>query len=299
MKFAILLPVFNNLDYTRTTLMKLSAHLGEAGPHMLYMVLIDDGSTDGTSQWVSSQYPEVHILKGDGNLWWSGAINMGAAYALDQLKADYLVLWNNDIEFQEDYFTNLVRITEEQDGETVVGSKIFVAGTADVVWSAGGHYNPKTGKIYMYGNFKKDRDEYRQVREVDWLTGMGTIVPAAVVRQIGYWDNTNFPQYHGDSDFTYRAKRNGFRIILHPALVLYNHTESSGINHEGSWKGIMKLMTDIRSKSNLKKNIAFLKRHATSPLAYLPLFWFYAKIFGGFFKWKLLTFFGFSKKMTG
>jgi GT2 family glycosyltransferase len=131
---------------------------------------------------------------------------------------------------------------------------------------------------------------------VDWLTGMGTIIPKKVIETIGYWDRTNFPQYHGDSDFTYRAKKNGFKVIVHPELILINDVKNSGIEHKGSFKRLLQLMTDLRSKSNFNKNWKFYSIHATSPLAYSPLLLSYFKILGGFFKWKILQFFGINKQ---
>lgn len=298
MKFAILLPVYNHLAYTKLTLEILTPLLGEIENEVFDILLIDDGSTDGTSDWVRLNYPDVIILEGDGDLWWSGAVNMGASYALDQLKVDYLILWNNDIIVHKKYFNELVAICNGLNEPVVLGSKILVEGQPDMVWSAGGFFNPRSGKINMYGYFQNDSDEFCQVREVDWFTGMGTIIPKEVIEKIGFWDNVNFPQYHGDTDFTYRAKLEGFPLRIYPSLILYNHVENSGIEHHGNFKSLLKLITDIRSKSNLRKNLIFYKKYVRSPFAYLPLTWFYLKIFGGFFKWKLLRMVGLRKKNT-
>jgi GT2 family glycosyltransferase len=298
MEFAVLLPVYNHLDYTQLTLRELSIHLAEQPDASFHIVLIDDGSTDGTSQWVKSNYPDVTILSGDGNLWWSGAINMGARHAIESMHVDYLILWNNDIQIDTNYFSNLVKIVSELDDPTVIGSKVYVAEQKDMVWSMGGYFHPRSGKYDMYGFFKKDSEEYSSVCEADWLTGMGTIVPKEVVERIGYWDDVNFPQYHGDGDFTYRAKLAGYKILVYPSLKMYNHVGNSGVTHEGSFKKLIRLLTDIRSKTNLKKNLKFYRLYAKSPRAYLPLVWLYIQIFGGFFKWKLLNFIGFKKKST-
>ncbi len=188
-----------------------------------------------------------------------------------------------------------MRILSGPEKTGIIGSKIYVAGSPDIVWSAGGYFNIRTGKGYMYGYFEPDSEELNQIRKVDWLTGMGTVVPRKVVEKIGYWDSENFPQYHGDSDFTFRAKLEGFDVKIYPSLKLYNHVESSGIEHQGSLKSVYRLLTDIRSKSNLSKNLLFYRKYVKSPLAYLPLIWFYIKIFGGFIKWKLLGLIGLGK----
>jgi GT2 family glycosyltransferase len=159
----------------------------------------------------------------------------------------------------------------------------------------GGYFNPKTGKHGMYGYYDDDADKYKQVRQVDWLTGMGTLIPVNAIRNIGYWDAKNFPQYHGDSDFTYRAKLNGYKILVDPDLIIYNSTKSSGIEHRGSFKKMIRLFTDIRSKSNFKRNLKFYRKYATSIRAYLPFLLLYIRIILGFFKWKFLNFAGIKK----
>lgn len=277
------------------TLEELDRHLRLVNMARFFTVLIDDGSKDGTAGWVRQNYPDVIILTGDGNLWWSGAINLGASYAIETLKADYLVLWNNDIEIDDDYFQELIRILSGSERPAIIGSKIYVAGSQDIVWSAGGYFNTKTGKGYMYGYFEPDSEELKMERSVDWLTGMGTVIPRKVVEQIGYWDNENFPQYHGDSDFTFRAKLEGIEVKIYPSLKLYNHVDNSGIEHQGSLKSLYRLLTDIRSKSNLSKNLLFYRKYVKSPFAYLPLIWLYLKIIGGFIKWNILGLLGLRK----
>ncbi len=288
MKFAILIPVHNHLDYTKETLKDLTVHLQDIKDADFSVIVIDDGSVDGTAQWIRDNYPEVILLEGDGNLWWSGAINVGAIHAIGQRSVDYIVLWNNDIKTAPDYFKELVRIISRMEDPVVIGSKVFVEGDSNMVWSAGGYFNPRSGRIGMYGYFQPDSPEFKQEREVDLLTGMGTVVPREVIESIGYWDSKRFPQYFGDTDFTYRAKLSGFQVKVFPSLKIYNHVENSGMEHQGNFSTLLRMMRDIRSKTNWSKNFLFYKRYAESPFAYGPLIWFYTKLFGGFIKWKLL-----------
>jgi GT2 family glycosyltransferase len=296
MILAIIIPVYNHLDYTKKTLHELTDHVKQIKGCIFHIILVDDGSSDGTSDWVSLNYPEVHVLKGDGNLWWSGGVNMGARYALENLHADYILLWNNDISFEDRYFNNLIRILDKADSETIIGSKILVAGKTDVIWSMGGYFNRFSGRYGMHAYFEPNADKYEVATEVDWLTGMGTIVPRSIIERIGYWDKENFPQYHGDSDFTYRAKLKGFRVIVHPELRLFNSVENSGMTHPESFKQLVRLLTDNRSKSNFNRNYIFYKRYATSYRAIAYLYWRYVGIIGGFFKWKVFGLLGIRKK---
>lgn len=291
MKVAVLIPVFNHLEFT----IKAVKDLLPFKNNQLEVVVIDDGSSDGTYQWLTNQAKDVIVLRGDGNLWWSGAINLGAKYAIEQLNADYLLLWNNDITFHPDYFYKLFRIIAEADRNTVIGSKIYVNDQPKTIWSMGGCFNPKTGLYNMFGYLQNDTEEFNRIKSVDWLTGMGTLVPKSVIEMIGFWDRKNFPQYHGDSDFTYRAKLAGYKIIVHPELIIFNNVKNSGIEHNGSLKQLIRLFTDIRSKSNFGRKLFFYKLHSRSILAYYPLLLSYFKIIGGFFKWKLFHLVGIKK----
>jgi GT2 family glycosyltransferase len=74
----IVIPVFNRINFTRECLISLRGQT-----YTDYKTLVvDDGSTDDTEEIIKREFPEVKVLKGDGNLWWTGATNMGIEYAL-------------------------------------------------------------------------------------------------------------------------------------------------------------------------------------------------------------------------
>lgn len=295
-KVAILIPVYNNLDFTKKCIKTLDRLISDINfVHCDFLiVVVDDGSTDGTEEWLTDHHPEITILKGDGNLWWSGGVNLGARYAVSEIDADFLLLWNNDVIPASDYFIELDKLVDYLPGNVIAGSKIFYSGK-DIIWSFGGIFNPRSGMKYMLGSNLPDSDEFKKPRKVDWLPGMGTLVPVDVIRKIGFWDEKVFPQYHGDSDFTFRARTAGYEIIVYPQLVLWNDKSSSGLSHGGTLKGLYLTLKDIKSGSQLSKNLLFYKKHSTSILAYRVLVVYYFRLFGGFFKWKLLSLFGISK----
>jgi GT2 family glycosyltransferase len=285
MKIAVLIPVFNKLEYTRKCLSSLQAALEQGNLAATYeIVVIDDGSTDGTGDYIRSGFPAVHVVTGDGNLWWSGAINAGASYAANHLDADYLLLWNNDVEPLGAYLQRLPGLLQQLDGNTIVGSKIYADEQRKTVWSVGGSFNRWIGKVSMIGYLKPEQEKYQRVIEPHWLTGMGTILPIAVFKKIGRWDEQNFPQYLGDVDYTYRAYLSGFRLIVHPELMLVNDVSNTGLSHGGEMKKLLRLFTDNRSLYNFRVNRAFLKKYAKGPLAYLHLCQFYAILIMSFIK---------------
>ena len=290
MKVAVVLPVFNNLGFTQKCFRYFDDLIfSQKFSHASFsVVVVDDGSTDGTGEWLLQNYPEVSVCKGDGNLWWSGGVNMGAKHAIHELNADYLLLWNNDVIPSDDFFQQIDRIVAEGSSDTLYGPKIYYAGEERIIWSCGGIFDPRKGRKYMLGFNQPENDAFNEPVDVDWLPGMGTLIPATVVNKIGYWDETYFPQYHGDSDYTLRAGEAGFRIVMDPKLILWNDKSNSGLTHGNRIAGLYRMMFHMRSNDHIGKNLRFYRRHATSPMAYLYLVRYYTKLTGGFFKWKVL-----------
>lgn len=284
-KTAILIPVHNHIEYTRKCLKALDDEVFSSDlAAYFYVVIIDDGSTDGTEDFVRSVYPAVYILKGDGNLWWSGSINAGAEFAIKKLKADYLLLWNNDIITAGNYFRHLINWQLTTDNNTITGSKIFMDERMRLVWSMGGKYDPVTGSTFMYGMGKPDAEPFMKPVEAEWLTGMGTLVPVNVVDKIGMWDNLSFPQYHGDLEFTYRAYLAGYKVIVNPDLKIINDTTNTGLAHNGSLIQLLRLFSDPRSLYNFRVNVSFVKKYGKGIFRYNHLIKSYSILILSFIK---------------
>lgn len=300
MKISILIPVFNGIDYTKTCLQNLSQQIKDniRKEIVFEIIVIDDGSTDGTSEWMLLHFPEVKILFGDGSLWWSGSINKGMQYAFETSKADVVLWWNNDILAGDGYFAELTKQLIESDFNIVFGSKIYQSKNKSIIWGMGGHFNTFTGLKGMNAFNIKDSVELESPITVDWLPGMGTIITRKVYKDIGLLNCEDFPQYHGDSDYTFRANLAGFVIKVLPELKIYNDTENSGMPHGYSFKVFCKSFSSIKSKYNLKKNFIFYRKYATSPRAFLFLLKEYYRYIGGFIKWSILYRLGIKRRLT-
>lgn len=295
-KITIVFAIFNGLNYTKKCLESLFRSIDiEVKDVVFSIVIVDDGSSDNSYEWIKDNYPSVNLIRGSGNLWWSGGINMAVKFAIKDLGSDYIVWWNNDIEVDDDYFRNLTVILKHNSVNTIVGSKIYYADQRNKIWSMGGFFNPQTGYKNMIGTKMIDNNSFQKSFEVDWLPGMGTVTHYSIYDKIGMLDENKFPQYHGDSDFTYRAKLHGYKIIVYPSLKIYNDVSNSALKHNDSFKGLINSLLTIKSNYNLKKDILFYLRYAKSYKAYYPLFRKYYRYIGGFIKWQTLRIFRMKK----
>ena len=93
-KIAIIIPVFNRKNTTLNCLYQLQ-NITRKG-FAIDIIVIDDGSTDGTSDALRQNYPDTILLKGGGNLWWSGGVNKGFEYALKE-KYEFVYTINDDV----------------------------------------------------------------------------------------------------------------------------------------------------------------------------------------------------------
>lgn len=274
---AIVIPVFNRKNITIEGLKNLNEAISfykqESKKIFNFkIIVVDDGSTDGTGDWIQENEPEVVYLKGDGNLWWSGSVNMGARYAIDNLQVSHVLFWNDDTVCDVEYFNELEKITFNNRKllDSILVSKIFWLGDVNnLLFNFGCYFNPKNGKKTIIGLNKKDI--YNEILPVDWSGGMGTLIPASVLIEVNYLDDKKFPQYDGDIDFFLRAKEKKHQIFAIPTLHIFNNPETTGIHNKKRLKDLPAILTSLRSLHNVKKNVRFNLRHANTLSSWILL----------------------------
>ncbi|AQG81397.1 hypothetical protein AWR27_19970 [Spirosoma montaniterrae] len=244
------------------------------------VVVVDDGSTDGSSEWISRHYPDIHLIKGDGNLWWSGAVNLGAKHAVEHLQADFVILWNDDTLCEIDYFVELDAVLKKEPAysRSILVSKIYWLGESNKLFNYGCYYSHKTGQKKLIGANETDRGQFNDIIRIDWSGGMGTVIPATVLTKVGFFDADIFPQYHGDMDFFLRAGKLGVASFAVPTLKIYNNRESTGLTKARSFDDLRKMLVSNRSLHNIRHNIVLNKRHANTVFGWANLTLSYAKL---------------------
>ena len=237
-------PVHNRLILTKGCVEQLSA---QDYPE-LQIVIVDDGSTDGTGEYLAQVgLPNLTVLTGDGNLWWGGAMHLGIAHlhqAADD--ADYLLMLNDDVRIEPDYVTTLVREAVSQRG-SIIGSPQREDGTGRLLGC---------GCLIDYWGMKIEPVQGRfPGSEVDALPGRGVLVPMRAVFRAGNINVDAFPHYLGDLEYTARIKELGWKIVFSHEASIFTSAESSDL--EVRRQGLKDEYFSFRSKNNLPQRLRF------------------------------------------
>lgn len=219
----VLIPAHNN----KNEVLGLLECLSRQTCRDIKIVLVDDGSTDGTEKEVASRFPQVTTLKGDGNLWWTGANVLGVTYLLDVARdGDFVLLINNDLVVDDDYVRQLVSCSERL-GRALVGST-----TVDSK-----DHRRMLGGIRLDSKLRSTlNSDVAVIGEIEWdaqvdvLPGRGTLIPLEVFHRVGNFNERRLPHYGADYEFTARAKRAGFLLAVSHRAKVYANLGITGIH---------------------------------------------------------------------
>jgi GT2 family glycosyltransferase len=287
MKIWICIPVFNRIEYTLKCLASLKAQTFQN----YTAVICDHGSSDGSTNLIKRDYPDVIVLNGDDSLWWTGAINLCVNYVLEHAdKNDYLLTQNNDTELPPDYLAELMSKCIQYPN-TILTSTIYDIKTGMLV-SVGHRQNWLTAKAKPV-NFEQDHlpgDE--DVIEVTHASGRGSLFPVSVFRQLGLYDEKHLPHYGADYDFSHKARRAGFPIYVCKSCRVYSYTEATGmttVRNRLSLKSFINYFISMRSPANFK--VRWWYGWNNCPIGLFPsyIFFDFLRTFGSYFKHFILS----------
>lgn len=189
------------------------------------LLLVDNGSSDGTPEAVGSRIGDVQIILNEKNLGFAAGCNVGLRYALKQ-GADHVFLVNNDTEVDSGALGHLTELTAPDVG--MVAPKIYYAEAPDRVWSVGGECHPWTLEKIGDARGQVDNGQWNQVLERDYFVGCALLLSRRLLTDVGLFDERFF-MYYEDSDLSLRARNAGFRLLLAPkAQVWHKVATSSG-----------------------------------------------------------------------
>ena len=173
------------------------------------IVVVDNGSTDGSQNFVQQNYPKVCLIENMENLGFAEGQNRGIQYAMES-GADFLFVLNNDVTFEQGILNELIEAFGDDESIGIAGPVLYDAKHPEVVQAAGTVIRWKTGRVHNLQVSLIDRTSSPKAINVDSV-GM-FVAKRALFERIGFF-NPKYFAYWEDVDLCFRAKRAGFRIV--------------------------------------------------------------------------------------
>lgn len=210
----ILLPVHNRVKTTEVFIQSLQKQLYKE----FELIVIDDGSSDGTDVMVKKYFPESTIIKGNGNLWWAGSLQKGYDFLKNKesCDTDIVLTINDDVTFEEDFLNNAVN-------ELFKYKKTALLARAEAISNAchidqGVHIDWKTFEIRQANNCD----------EINCLSTRGLFLYLNdFINSKGFHPNI-LPHYFSDYEFTIRLQRQGVRLLSSSLVRLKFDSTTTG-----------------------------------------------------------------------
>jgi len=225
------------------------------------VMIVDNGSVDGSAEFVRKNYPRAEVLENGENLGFAEGNNVGIRQALGR-GADYVLLLNNDTVVNPDFLDLLVARAEGDDQIGVVGPVVYYYDDRNLIQSAGARVSFFTSKQRIDQKNKPDDGSLVDPIECDYVSGCALLAKREVFEKIGYL-NPSYFLYWEETDWCVRAKRAGFKILCIPGARIW-HKESASSKKV---KGL--------SLYYLTRNRIWFMRHNTTGLQYVLFLAYY------------------------
>lgn len=199
-KIAILLTVYNRKETTINGLRQLYNSLKTCTHNIKYNIfLTNDGCTDHTEKEVNKYFPDIIIINGSGNLFWSRGMNLAWKFAVDYDKYDYYIWFNDDAILNSISFDLLFEPIKK------FGDNIIVSGA----------FKDSKGEPSYGGRIRQNQimEPNNSFQEINLMNGNLVLIPKMVFNQLGFIDSH---YYHslGDWDYGLRAKEKDIKVLL-------------------------------------------------------------------------------------
>jgi GT2 family glycosyltransferase len=208
---------WNNYEDSKRCLDSLRA---ATYPNLRVMV-VDNGSADGSGERLQADSPDLRFVFNDKNLGFSRGCNVGIRAALEDEHCAYVLLLNNDAVVSAHFLERAVEIAEADRRIGMVGGKIFQAPDSDVLSYAGGYVSRWRGQTVVRGFGEVDRGKFEEPCEVGFIIGALLLIKREVLEQVGLLPEEYFFGVE-DLDYSLMVQRRGYKLYYVPQFIAYH-----------------------------------------------------------------------------
>ena len=211
MEVSVVIPNFNGIAFLDSVLASLE---GQTLSNF-EVILVDNGSTDGSCSFVTANYPWVHLIELSENFGFCGAVNAGIRAA----KAPYVLLLNNDTEVKEDFVEEMLAAIRRHKNAFSCGARMVQYHDRDRLDDVGNYYCA-LGWSFARGR-GKDIHAYETEDKIFSACAGAAIYRKKILEKIGYFDEEHFA-YLEDTDIGYRARIYVYENWYAPKAIVYH-----------------------------------------------------------------------------
>lgn len=210
------------------------------------VVVVDNGSQDGSLESAIKKYPRFHFIKNSENIGFAAGNNVAIRFALEKM-ADYVFLLNNDAWVERSTVAKTVGLSETMDDAGLI-SPLIISGVDGSIWFSGGKILWKRMRALNLTN-SPSSSPY----PTEYATGCAVLIKKEVFKTIGLFDEKYF-LYYEDADFSFRAKTAGFASIVLPDARAY-HLEKSATKNKNKlyWLVLSGIIFFKKNSKGLKR----------------------------------------------
>lgn len=189
------------------------------------IILIDNASDPPVSAGFLKGFKKIKLLRSGKNLGAAGGRNLGIKHA----KGDFILFMDDDAVADKGMIKELLKVLQSEKAVGIVHPKIYDLEKKDVLQGLGCDVNLLTGRVSAAGIREKDSGQYDKIRELQTV-GCIWMVKRALIDKIGGYDEEYFIPWE-DTDFSFRAKRAGFKILFVPKALAWHRGKKSTFVH--------------------------------------------------------------------
>ena len=186
------------------------------------VLVVDNGSSDGSDRMVAERYPEFRLIPMGSNLGFAAAVNEGVR----QSRGDLIALLNNDAEAEADWLATMAAAAAEHPEAGFFACKILLYDRRDLIHSAGDYYG-RDGVPGNRGVWEKDAGQFDREEYVLSACGAASGWRRELFEDVGLFDESLF-MYLEDVDLSLRAQMRGYRCLYLPASRVYHRLSATG-----------------------------------------------------------------------
>ena len=218
---------WNRREDTIACLRSLAA--ADPSPHV---IVVDNASTDGTSEAVRREFAEMELIQNSANLGFAEGNDVGIRHALAH-GAEHVLVLNNDTVVDPGFLAPLLEEAARRPDAGALSPKILFAEPGDLIWFAGAEYEPRSGYNGRHRGYREHDDgRFDDVVETGRVCGAAMLVPREVLEKVGAFDPELFA-YSEDTDWSLRAREAGYRHYVVPGSRVW-HKVSAASGGESS-----------------------------------------------------------------